>query len=108
VDNQQQSRKPTRRQLLWTVGILVVIVGACIFFRFAYVREWKWKGLVKDPNFYERTLWDWLTLLIVPAVLAVSGYIFTRSENRRTQKIAEQQRDLESKIADLDREVAIG
>jgi hypothetical protein len=110
VDDQQQARsRPTRKQLLWTVGVLagiVVIVGACIFLRFAYVREWKWTGLVKNPDFHKRTLWDWLNLLIVPAVLALGGYLFTRSENRRTQKNAEQQRDLDSKIADLDREIA--
>ena len=47
--------------------------------------RWKWTGLP------ERTLWDWLSLLIVPVVLALGGYLFTRSENRRTQEVADQQ-----------------
>jgi len=39
---------------------------------------------------YKITLWDWAKLLFVPAVLALGGYLFTRSENHRTQKIADQ------------------
>ena len=27
-----------------------------------------------------KTLWDWLKLLIIPAVLAIGGYLFTRFE----------------------------
>jgi hypothetical protein len=42
----------------------------------------------------EKSLWDWLKLLIVPVVLllggALGGYFFTRSENRRAQRIADQ------------------
>lgn len=41
-----------------------------------------------------------MELLIVPAVLAVGGYLFTRSESRRTRDIANQQRDLDREIAD--------
>jgi lysylphosphatidylglycerol synthetase-like protein (DUF2156 family) len=113
VDDQQQSRsRPTRKQILWSVGILAAIVGACVILRFAYVREWTWTGLVKNPDFHKRTLWDWLNLLIVPAVLALGGYLFTSSENRKTQKVAEQQRDLDREIAERrtneDRKLAQG
>jgi Pentapeptide repeats (8 copies) len=103
VDDQQQSRsRPTRRQILWYVGILAFIVGAYIFLRFAYVDEWKWTGLVKDPDFHKRTLWDWLNLLIVPAVLALGGYLFTRSENRATQAAAERRAQVDALQAYLD------
>jgi Pentapeptide repeats (8 copies) len=37
-----------------------------------------------------KTLWDWLKLLLVQAVLAGGGYLFTRSENRRTERSADQ------------------
>ncbi len=100
MDQQQSRWRLTRRHLLWTVGIIVALVGAYIFLRFAYVREWKWTGLVKNANYHKRTLWDWLDLLIVPVVLAIGGYLFTRSESRRTQDIANQQRDLDREIAD--------
>jgi hypothetical protein len=101
VDDQQQPRRwITRKRVLWGVGIIAVIVGAYIFLRFAYVREWKWTGLVKNPDLHKRTLWDWLNLLIVPAVLALGGYLFTRSESRRTREDADQQRSLDREIAD--------
>ena len=93
MDQQEQSRwPPTRRQLLWAGGIaatVFVIVVIC-----GYIFGWKWTGL---PN---RTLWDWLRLLIVPAVLAIGGYLFTRSENKRTRQSDEKQRDLDRDIAD--------
>jgi len=63
-----------------------------------YLFGWKWTGLLK------KTLWDWLDLLIVPVVLAIGGYLFTRSENRRTQKIADQERTLDREIADARRQ----
>jgi hypothetical protein len=39
----------------------------------------------------DKTLWDWLDLLIVPVVLAIGGYLFARSENRAAQAATEQQ-----------------
>ena len=57
VDQQEQSRwQPTRRQLLWagaTVGLLTIAI--LIGYR------------------YHITLWDWIKLLIVPAVNAGGG-----------------------------------
>jgi len=35
-----------------------------------YRYGWIWTGFVKDADFARRTLWDWLKLLIIPAVLA--------------------------------------
>jgi hypothetical protein len=77
----QSSWRPTRRRVFWTgvvVGLALLIVVIC-----GYLFELKWTGLPKQ------TLWDWLDLLIVPAVLAVGGYLFTRSENQSTQAAAE-------------------
>jgi uncharacterized protein YjbI with pentapeptide repeats len=83
VDQQQQSRwRPTRRQFLWAGGIAALAFLSIVIC--GYLFGWKWTGLPK------RTLWDWLDLLIIPAVLAVGGYLFTRSENRATRAAAEQ------------------
>jgi len=71
--------RPTREQKLWAVRIilvLVVLLGTLT--------------LVGLP--FDVTLWDWLDLLIVPIVLALGGYLFTRSENRRALDVANQQR----------------
>jgi hypothetical protein len=89
---QQQPRwQLTSRQLLWarvlaTLAFLIIVICGYLF-------GWKWTGLPK------RTLWDWLGLLIVPAVLAVGGYLFARSENERTQWAANEQRTLDHQIA---------
>jgi hypothetical protein len=47
--------------------------------------------LVLIASAVDKTFWNWLDLLIVPVVLAIGAYLFTRYENRRTQKIANQQ-----------------
>src|SRR6266436_1601746 len=43
-----------------------------------------------------RTLWDWLQLLIIPAVLAVAGYVInltiSRSEQEATKQRAQSER----------------
>jgi uncharacterized protein YjbI with pentapeptide repeats len=48
----------------------------------------------------DKTLWDWLKLLVVPFVLALGGYLFTRSENLRRDRNAEDQRNRDLEIAD--------
>ena len=58
---------------------------------------WKWTGLTESE---QRGFWDWLDLLIIPAVLALGGYLFTRAANRRAQDLAKQQRDVDREIAD--------
>jgi len=70
------------------VFLIIVICG--------YLFGWKWTGLPKQ------TLWDWLDLLIVPVVLAIGGYLFTRSENRATQAAAERRAQDEALQAYLD------
>ena len=85
---------------LWVAGIFFVALVFLLMVLGGYVQEWKWTGLAVDTNYPKRTLWDWLDLLIVPAVLAIGGYLFTRSESRRTQQTAEKERTLDREIAD--------
>ncbi len=74
------------------IGLAIVIIVVC-----GYVFGWEWTGLTRPK---QRTFWDWLSLLIVPIVLTLGGYLFTRSENRRTREDADQQRSLDREIAD--------
>jgi uncharacterized protein YjbI with pentapeptide repeats len=60
------------------MGILTVLIGG-------YAFHWSWTG------FITKTFWDWMQLLIVPAALAVAGFLFARAEHRR-EKAAEQQK----------------
>jgi hypothetical protein len=67
-----------------------------------YLFGWKWTGLVTGAKYPNRTLWDWLELLIIPVVLAIGGYLFTRSENRATQAAADRGTQDEALEAYLD------
>jgi hypothetical protein len=52
--------------------------------------------LVLIASVVDKTLWDWLGLLIVPVVLAIGGYLFNSSQNRATQAAAERRAQDES------------
>jgi uncharacterized protein YjbI with pentapeptide repeats len=99
-DRQSSRWRLTRRHVAWAAGFVVALVGIAIVV-LGYFREWTWTGLVKD-DYPKRTLWDWLDLLIVPAVLAIGGYLFNRSENRATQAAAERRAQDEALQAYLD------
>ena len=96
MDQQQQSRqRPTRTQVAWIgIGAAILFVAVVVFG--GYYFEWEWTGYPK------RTPWDWVDLLIVPSVLALGGYLFTRSENLRTQRIADERRQDDTLQAYLD------
>jgi hypothetical protein len=65
------------------VLLIIVLLGGYIF-------KWKWTGLVKDDNYPRRTFWDWLDLLIVPAVLALGGLWFAAQQDARQEAIQDQ------------------
>ena len=101
VDQQQQSRwRLTRRQVLWIVAAIVLAVLIPI----GYAHPWTGFGQTKVAQDVQpsKTLWDWLDLLVVPVVLALGGYLFNRSENLRTQKIADERRQDDRLQAYLD------
>jgi uncharacterized protein YjbI with pentapeptide repeats len=52
-------------------------------------RPW-WKRLWGWTGFGDKTVWDWLQLLIVPIVIAVASFWFTQQQDTRQQAIEEQ------------------
>jgi hypothetical protein len=66
-------RLSTRNQLVWVLR-LAIVVGA----------------LLAIDLLYNKTLWDWLELLIVPTALAVGGFWFNRTLQEREHTIAEE------------------
>src|SRR5215213_5629232 len=90
-----------RRHVLWTVAIIVALVVALIIV-LGYVREWEWTGLVKDKAYTKRTLWDWLQLLIIPAVLAGGGLWFNRQQREQELQTADRRAQDEALQAYLD------
>jgi uncharacterized protein YjbI with pentapeptide repeats len=105
VEQEQESRRQVEQrraqQVLWTVGIVVALV---VLIRIGYALQWTGFGQSQDVQEVRpaKTLWDWLKLLIVPVVLAIGGYLFTRSENRATQAAAGRQAQEEALQAYLD------
>jgi uncharacterized protein YjbI with pentapeptide repeats len=83
-------------------ALAILIIGIC-----GYVFRWEWTGF-HGPE--QRMFWDWLELLILPAVVALGGYLFTRAVNLRAQDIAKKQREMDRGIAaqrmNLDRKIA--
>jgi len=67
-----------------------------------YVLEWDWTGLVKDKAYTKRTLWDWLQLLIIPAVLAGVGLWFNRQQREQELQTADSRAQDEALQAYLD------
>ncbi len=70
-------------------GIIVALLVPFVFIFSAYRFGWSGTG------FLNKTLWDWLQLLIIPVVLAVAGFWF----NHRERKAAELRAYTESKAA---------
>jgi hypothetical protein len=68
--------------------VLIVVCG--------YLFGWKWTGLPKQ------TLWDWLKLLVVPAVIAAGGLWFNAQQREREQRIANERAQDETLQAYLD------
>ncbi len=81
--------RPTAGQGLWAIRIvLAIIVGLGLL------------TVVGQP--FGITLWDWLKLLVVPAVIAGGGIWFNRQQHERELDIAEQRAQDEALQAYLD------
>jgi uncharacterized protein YjbI with pentapeptide repeats len=70
-------------------------------------------GTVTRTEAYQpdKTLWDWLQLLIIPVVLVIAGYVInltiSRGEQEATKQRALSEREAAEKRAETEREVAI-
>ena len=88
--------RPTRQQGLWVVRIAIVFGMLIVLVLIGYSHSWTGFGssvsdMAENQDIQRmKSLWDWLKLLIVPAVLAGGGHLFARSENRRTERSADQ------------------
>jgi uncharacterized protein YjbI with pentapeptide repeats len=92
VDREQQPR--WLKRVLWISGSILTLVVVLVLIRLGYAYRATGFGQYKVNGEVQpfKTLWDWFDLLIVPIVLALGGYLFTRSENQRTQEIARETR----------------
>jgi uncharacterized protein YjbI with pentapeptide repeats len=89
--------------VLLVTSLLATFVAACVLFvAVAHVRGWRWTG------FAEKTLWDWLQLLVIPLALAMVAfglsYLQSDRDHRREDRRAKTDRGI---AADADREQAL-
>ncbi|SRR5258708_9209395 len=98
----QKTSKPLNAVI---VTALVVLLALLVVIILGYIFNWPWTGL------RERTLYDWLQLLIIPVVLALGGYLFNYTTNRNEQKAtqlrAQGEREAAEKQAQAEREIAL-
>ncbi len=110
----QNIRKPLDAVIITLLVILLVLIVIIVV---GYLFNWDWTGLSpytsppypKDSYFQRgKTLWDWLQLLIIPAVLAVGGYLFNYTTSKNEQQSTQLRDQTERDIAlDNQREAAL-
>ncbi len=66
------------RRFRWFIGACIVIF-VLIFANYRF--QWTWAG-------FNKSLWDWMQLLIIPLALAVIAILFNRADRKNEQKIA--------------------
>jgi hypothetical protein len=87
----QPIKKPLKVFGIVVVGVLVV--GLFVAIIGGYLFDWDWTGIPPyNSTSHFKTLWDWLQLLIVPAVLAVGGFVINLTISRTEREIATDRR----------------
>lgn len=72
--------KRRRVKIIQIVTILVVIIVATWFLLNIFNLNWpSWTG------FQQKTLWDWLELLIIPAVISFGAFLLNQNQKQRDQ-----------------------
>jgi len=109
-------RKNIRHHPFITIGIIVLLVVCIAFLLAIHWWGWDWTGFnryigpqLRTNQQYrpEKTLWDWLQLLIIPFMLAIGGFWLNKIQKDRDERVTEQRDKTEREItADNQREAA--
>ena len=100
----------------WWIPIVVIIAGLILWVIILRINGYPWADwtgfgdytgpLIKEDR--AKTLWDWMELLVIPAVLAVGALLFNWSERKNERKIADDRNKHDQEIAaDRMRETAL-
>src|SRR2546421_2215066 len=87
----QKAKKP--------LEVFCIIVGCILAIALLVVIALTYIFNVNVPGLHAKTLWDWLQLLIIPAVLAIGGYLFSFTNSRNERKAADKHNQTERDIA---------
>src|ERR1700740_190017 len=86
-------RQKIKQNSFIAIGSIIVLLALIAFIFSAYRFGWT------ETGFLNKTLWDWLQLLIVPFVLAVGGLLFNFATSKTDQDIAERRYQTDQIIA---------
>jgi uncharacterized protein YjbI with pentapeptide repeats len=84
-----------KQHLVVSIFITGLVIFLVVSFIGGYFFNWLWTGLspyTSTPHATnitfqrEKTLWDWLQLLIIPLVIAIGGYLFNLAVSRTEQQ----------------------
>jgi Pentapeptide repeats (8 copies) len=81
-----------KQRFWWIIGGVCLLLGVG-FVLAAYIFGWSGTGFVN------KTLWDWLQLLIVPLVLAIIAFGFQLANSRTERQVAKQRYEQDQQIA---------
>lgn len=85
-------RLPASRWFLVS-GSLILLVTLIVAIWGGYAQDWNWTGLNTEGTGV-KTLWDWMDLLIVPAILAVGVVLINWSLSRSEVRRSNQEREI--------------
>src|SRR2546421_12789050 len=99
----QKAKKP--------LEVFCIIVGCILAIALLVVIALTYLFNVNVPGLHGKTLWDWLQLLIIPAVLAIGGYAFTyttsRNDREATERRTQAEREAAEKSAQAERDISL-
>jgi hypothetical protein len=84
--------QPSRRQVLWTIGIGSLLAAPVTFVYLGYSLRWTWTG---PP---QKDLFDWIQVLVIPSAVAVGTFVLNRAAKRRDDATQKQQKAREEAI----------
>ena len=85
----------------WVIGIILLCITIALISA-TYLFKWSSTG------FLSKSLWDWMQLLIIPAVLAIGGYLFSIVSTANERKATQYREQADREIAtDNQREAAL-
>ena|SRR5215203_2563384 len=105
---QEQTRRQTIMKLAPWIMVLVVLAFLSTAAIGGYVFEKDWTGVNESTQTKkatqdvrpEKTLWDWLQLLIVPVTVAGAGIWFNWAQRSRELEVEQQRRQSDLEVED--------
>jgi hypothetical protein len=107
--NHTEQEVPSGIRIFVTLLIISSLLALVYIVSGGYVEGWKWTGIIKDPSFRSRTFWDWLDILIVPAVVAVGIFLLDQRQKARERRmqIVQERHEQEMEERQRERELAV-